>query len=130
MFSAALRLSLIALLVAITPMVASAKSAPGSRIEARLTSTAAARAASGKAKFEQAGTRTKFSTEGEDLPAAFNGKVATVSVNGVVIGNARVALRRFDLNRDSSLRQAVPSIKVGDRVSVSIGGVNVLNGKF
>jgi hypothetical protein len=129
MFSATIRWGLMAVVVGLSPMLVSAKEV-STKMETRLTATAAARAASGKAKFESVGARSKFSTEGQGLAASMNGQSANVSVNGVSVGTARIALGRFDLNLDSSSRQVVPQIKAGDLVSVSVNGVNILNGKF
>lgn len=131
MISTSVRLGLAMFVIAVAQLlVANEAVAATIKMEASLTPTAASRLASGKAKFEQRATRSKFSTQGEDLGASFNGKTATVSVNGVVVGTARVALGGFDLNLDTIRRQTVPAIKKGDKVSVSIDGVNVLNGTF
>lgn len=78
--------------------------------------------ASGDAKYESrgGGAREKFSVEVED--AAANTRYRIVVRRGASVIFRRVmttnALGTFDLNRDTDLGQAVPSIQLGDRVLV------------
>ncbi len=100
----------------------------GTRITIPLVGTNAARLASGKAKFEQQGSRRKFSVEGEDL-RAFNGGKAAISVDGRQVGSVPIRLGGFDLNLDTRNGQSVPSVGAASRIVVTVSGKSVLTSR-
>ncbi len=97
------------------------------KLEIRLTPLVAG--ASGKAVYETRTTRRKVKVEGQDL-GRFNGQVASVYVNNVLVGTARVALGRVSIERSTEFGQVVPVVVKGTPVLVTVGATRVLSGSF
>ncbi len=99
--------------------------APETRLESELAGDTLA---SGKAKWEQRGHRTKLSVEGED----FSGETATVSLFCETTQVEAVVLVGgfFDLNLDSRVGDSVPDCDVGDLVSVTDSDGNTISEEF
>ncbi len=99
--------------------------APKTRLEAELAGDTLA---SGKAKWEQRGNRTKLSVEGEDM----SGETATVSLFCETTQVEPVVLVGgfFDLNLDSRVGDSVSDCDVGDLVSVTDSYGNTISEVF
>jgi hypothetical protein len=98
------------------------------KLETRLTAPNGG-VASGKAKYEDRGTRRKFSVEAQDVRLA-NGTVLSVCVNGQLVGTLRINFGRGDLNLDTALNQAVPVVRPGSVVEVKNGATVIVRGTF
>ena len=83
----------------------------------------------GKAKFDKSASRTNFSVEGQRL-AALNGQVASVFVNGALVGSTPIALNRLKLEISTQTGATVPTVSAGTTVDVMVGSQRILSGKF
>ena len=118
-------LSVAALLLVLTVpqlQLVEAGGGPETKLEGRLSGTSLA---SGKAKFEERADRVRFSVQVEDMSSDGN---FTVAVNGAEVSTITVAGGLGDLNLDTRDGESVPSLKAGDDVEVSSGGVVILFG--
>ncbi len=97
----------------------------GTRLETELSGDTLA---SGKAKWEHRGNRTKLSVEAEDL----TGITATVSVFCETTWATSVAVDNgfFDLNLDSRVDRDVPNCDTTGSVTVAFDGGNTITGIF
>lgn len=102
------------------------------KIEASLTSTSADPLASGNAKFEVRSDRVKFSTEVEDVSTNGLGSVQVLRGTQVILRSSiSISLGFGDLNLDSRLGDTVPTMSLGDQVSVfDAAGTMILSGTF
>ncbi len=103
---------------------------PRTLLNATLSAVAGGPAnAVGKAKFDKSASRTNFSVEGQRL-AALNGQVASVFVNGALVGSTPIALNRLKLEISTQTGATVPTVAAGTTVDVMVGSQRILSGKF
>jgi hypothetical protein len=103
---------------------------PRTILKATLTAVAGAPAAAkGKAKYDQSESRTNFSVEAENL-RSLNGKVASIFVNGTLVGSRPVTLGAVKLELTDQRGGTVPAVAVGTRVDIMVGTAKILTGSF
>ncbi len=103
---------------------------PKTKIFATLTaSSAAPRAAKGKAKLDQSASRTNFSVEAENL-RSLNGQTASIFVNGTQVGSTVITLGRAKLELTNQRGGTVPSVTAGTKVEINVGLTTILSGSF
>lgn len=127
-----LRRTFVMLVVGCVAANAAQSFAKGPRVllRATLTATAAAPAgAKGKAKYDQSASRTNFSVEAENL-LPLNGQMASIFVNGSLVGSTPVALGRIKLELTNQRGGTVPAITAGSQVHIMVGTSKILAGAF
>ncbi len=99
------------------------------RLEGRLTATSDQESlASGKAKFEMRGDRTRLSVQIEDIVAA---GAVEITVGGTSLGTVQInAVGQADVNLDSRDGDFVPVLEDGDVIVVTAGGTVILTGSL
>jgi hypothetical protein len=83
----------------------------------------------GKGKFDQSPSRSNLSAEAENL-RAYNGQVASVYVNGTLVGTTTIALGRLKLERTDERGGSVPAVKEGSKIEVVVNLKPILAGTF
>lgn len=101
----------------------------GTKLEGRLAATSPAESlASGKAKFEMRGDRTRLSVQIEDIVAA---GAVEITVGGISLGTVQInAVGQADVNLDSRDGDSVPVLEDGDVIVVTAGGTVILTGSL
>jgi hypothetical protein len=123
-----------AVMLIVAGMVAAATDAHAKsgrvRIFAALSSVAGAPvAAKGKAKYDETSSRTNFSVEAENL-RRLNGQVASVFVNGNLLGTRPIALGVLKLEVTNQRGGSVPTVGKGTKVDIMVGSTLILSGSF
>ncbi|MFQ5703671.1 MAG: hypothetical protein ACE5HT_06585 [Gemmatimonadales bacterium] len=111
-----------------TPSLAKGANRSETRIEARLSGSAAFPDASGRARFRDRGGERELQIQVEDGPA---NAMVTFLVNGTAVGTATTdAIGDASLSLNSDLGNSVPNVAAGTSISVSAGGTVVVSGSF
>ena len=114
------------LTLAFTPTATASRGGGGTRTRLEVRMESPTSQASGTAKFEQRGSRMKFSVEVEDV----NGTDVVITAGGQSFDLHLDGSGFGDLNRDTRNGQSVPSLKEGDEVVVWLGGQVLMRGNL
>lgn len=95
------------------------------RLQARLSPTAEGRSASGKAAYDERGTKRKLSIEVQHAP---RNAILTVTAGGQSFSLATDALGVGKVELKTEAGQSVPELRAGSRVSVAQGTTTLLVG--
>jgi hypothetical protein len=127
-----LRRSAVLLIVAGLVAVATEAHAKSVKVKifATLSSVAGAPvSAKGKAKYDASSSRKKFSVEAENL-RRLNGQMASIFVDGRLLGTRPIALGVLKLEVSSERGGSVPVVGKDTKVDVMVGSVKILSGSF
>lgn len=83
----------------------------------------------GHADYRVDGSQRQLNVEVEKVNLA-NGTVLSVNVNGVAVGTLTLVAGTRELELNTKNRAAVPIIKAGDVVTVTVGATTILMGAF